>query len=57
MRVEKEAAAQIKKEHGGKRQHSDLSGDGDEDEDDDDDEDEVSVTSIVTPSVKRARMS
>lgn len=55
MRAEKETAAKVKKEHGSKRQHpNSVSGeDGDEDED----EDEVPVTSIVTPSMKRARIA
>jgi hypothetical protein len=65
MRDEKKVAANIKRDPGvkleklGKRQHSVMVGSGSEDEveGDGEDEGELSITDIVTPDMKRARIA
>ena len=60
MRAEKEVAANIERDPGVKlekpvkRQHSDMVGSGDEDAHED--EEGLSITDIVTPGMKRARI-
>ena len=61
MRAEKDMAAKIKRdpevkrEQVVKRQHSEMV--GSEDGDEDGDEEELSITEIVTPDMKRARIA
>jgi hypothetical protein len=58
MRTREQAAVKIKKEHGTKRQHPiDLGGERGEAEAEDEEEGDVSITDIITPDMKRARIA